>query len=223
MPAPGGWLESENVSVCAGRSESVAVAVNVYGASSGIVADAGTPASTGAEFTSVTWRVIDFVSLRAGLPLSVTLTVEVESPGPGASVGVHVKAPVLTSMLAPGGGVSSENASVCVGASESLAVAVSVSAASSGMVADAGPPASTGAEFTSFTWMLIDLVSLSAGLPLSVTLTVNVYSPGPCASAGVQVKTPVLTSMLAPVGGVTSENASVCAGRSASVAVAVNV
>jgi hypothetical protein len=52
--APGGAPTSENVSVCAGTSLSVAVAVNVYGDSSGIVALAGTFAIAGAAFTSVT-------------------------------------------------------------------------------------------------------------------------------------------------------------------------
>src|ERR1044072_3969664 len=139
-----------------------------------MVADAGTPASTGAEFTSFTWMLIDLVSLSAGLPLSVTLTVNVYSPGPCASAGVQGKTPVLKSMLAPVGGVTSENARVCAGRSASVAVGVDVEAVCSGIVAVAGTTASTGAEFTSSTWMLIDFVSLSAGLPLSVTLTVNV-------------------------------------------------
>jgi hypothetical protein len=52
--APSGAPTSENVSVCAGRSESVAEAVNVYAESSAMVAVAGTAESTGAAFTSVT-------------------------------------------------------------------------------------------------------------------------------------------------------------------------
>jgi hypothetical protein len=51
----------------------------------------------------------------------------------------------------------------------------------------------------------------------------NGYVPGPCASVGIQVNTPVVPSMDAPAGASTSENVSVFAGRSASVAVAVNV
>ena len=47
IAAPDGAPTSENVSVCAGRSESVALAVNVYGTSSGVVAVAGTPESAG--------------------------------------------------------------------------------------------------------------------------------------------------------------------------------
>jgi hypothetical protein len=57
----------------------------------------------------------------------------------------------------------------------------------------------------------------------SLTRTANGWLPGPCASVGVQVNTPVEPSMEAPAGAPTSENVSVFAGRSVSVAVAVNV
>src|SRR6185503_7826277 len=88
------------------------------------------------------------------------------------------------------------------------------------MVAVAGTPASTGAAFVSVTVMLIgDDVLVTP----SLTLTLNGYEPGPCASVGVQLNTPVEPSMLAPVGAPVSENDRVCAGRSASVDVAVNV
>ena len=55
MLAPVGAPTSENVSAWAGRSASVAVAVNVYGANSGTVAVGGTPASTGATFD---WELV---------------------------------------------------------------------------------------------------------------------------------------------------------------------
>src|SRR2546425_1223433 len=63
------------------------------------------------------------------------------------------------------------------------------------------------------------LVSLRAGEPLSVTRTVIVFVPGPCASVGVQVKMPVAGSITASEGApASSEKVIVCAGRSASEA-----
>ncbi len=46
IAAPSGAPNSENVSVCGGRSGSVAVAVNVKATSSGVVRPAGTSAET---------------------------------------------------------------------------------------------------------------------------------------------------------------------------------
>src|SRR2546422_7419712 len=51
---------------------------------------------------------------------------------------------------------------------------------------------STGAVFTSVTITVKLLVSLDGGAPLSVTRTVIRLVLGPCASVGVQVRTPVL-------------------------------
>src|SRR5436190_484516 len=84
----------------------------------------------------------------------------------------------------------------------------------------AGAPTSTGATLTSATVSLIVALSLSDP---SLTTTSKVYTPGPCASVGVQVKTPVVASMLAPVGAPLKLNVKVWAGRSGSVAEAVNV
>ena len=42
--------------------------------------------------------------------------------------------------------------------------------------------------------------ALSAGVPLSVTRTLTLWSAGPWASVGVQVNTPVVESIAAPVG-----------------------
>src|SRR5712664_1495745 len=67
------------------------------------------------------------------------------------------------------------------------------------------------------------LVSLSGGLPLSVTRTVTTLVLGPCASVGVQVNTPVAGLRLTPVGAATSEKVSVFVGMSGSVAVLVTV
>src|SRR5215510_7483516 len=56
--------------------------------------------------------------------------------------------------------------------------------------------------------------------PLSVTLTVIRFVLGACPAVGIQVNRPVLASMLAPTGAPgPSENISVLAGRSGSVAV----
>ncbi len=84
----------------------------------------------------------------------------------------------------------------------------------------AGTFASTGARFASETVSVI--AALVIATP-SLTCTVNKYSPGPCASLGVQVNSPVPASIAVPDGAPRSENVSACAGKSSSVAVAVNV
>src|SRR5262245_3286252 len=122
-------------------------------------------------------------------------------------------------MLAPVEAPTSEDGGVWRGRAASVAVAVNVSAASSGVVALAGTLASTGAALTSVT---VSVPEASAFVTPSLTRTVNGYAPGPCASVGVQVNTPLEPSMPAPDGPLTSENVSVWAGRSASVAVEVS-
>src|SRR3989441_3957277 len=67
------------------------------------------------------------------------------------------------------------------------------------------------------------LVSLSGGLPLSVTRTVMTLVLGPCASLGVQVRTPVAESSVIPLGPATRENVMRFAGKSGSVAELVTV
>src|SRR6185436_5540269 len=146
IAAPAGAPTSENVSVCAGVSLSVAVAVNVYGASSGTVAVAGTFASTGAVLPSMT--VIEIGADELVTP-SLTLTLNGYEPGPCASVGVQLNTPVEPSMVAPAGAPTNENVSVCAGRSASVAVAVNVYGASSGTVAEGGTPARTGATLAS--------------------------------------------------------------------------
>src|SRR6059036_1736570 len=100
MAAPAGAPTSENVSGCAGRSESVALAVNVYAASSGSVALAGTPESTGATFASVT---LSEMAASVFATPSLTRTVNGYVPGPCASVGVQEITPLVPSIVAPAG------------------------------------------------------------------------------------------------------------------------
>src|SRR5438046_10114126 len=107
-------------------------------------------------------------------------------PGPCASVGVQLKAPVPAPIVAPvAAGVPSVSDQVIVfaGTSESVAVTVKANAANSFVVLFPGF-VTTGAEFTSFTVIVIAAEPFIAGLPLSVALTVTGYAPGPCASVG---------------------------------------
>src|SRR6187549_804819 len=87
------------------------------------------------------------------------------------------------------------------------------------MVASSGT-VSTGATFTSLTVRLKLLVTLKAGVPLSVTLSCTGYVPGPWASVGVQAIAPD-GDTVNPVGPLTREKVRELAGRSASVAVAL--
>src|SRR5580765_7037 len=107
--------------------------------------------------------------------------------------------------------------------SASVAVAVKVKRLSSFTVRSVGA-VSTGAELTSLTVIVMVCAALMAGKPLSVTRTVIEAVLGPCASVGVQLKTPVDGSMPAPAGAPASRlKVRIWAGRSASVAEAVNV
>src|SRR6266516_5911910 len=132
-----------------------------------MVALAGTPASTGAALVSVTVRVIAASVLATP---SETRTVNGYEAGPCASVGVHENTPLVAPMLAPAGPLTSENVSVCTGRSESVAVAVNVYAASSGIVAVAGTPANTGATFVLVT---VSVMPASVFVTPSDTRTVN--------------------------------------------------
>ena len=58
---------------------------------------------------------------------------------------------------------------------------------------------------------------------MSVTLTVKILVLGPCASAGVQEKTPLAGLIVAPGGGLTRLKLSVLAGTSESLALAVKL
>ena len=90
----------------AGRSASVAVAVNVSRLPS-LTVLFPIAASTGATLTSLTVMLIVSESLSAGEPLSVTRTVTLYVPGPWLSVGVQVKTPVVALIAAPAGAPAS--------------------------------------------------------------------------------------------------------------------
>src|SRR2546422_369381 len=112
---------------------------------------------------------------------------------------------------------------VLAGTSESVAVTVKASAASSFVVLFPGF-VTTGAEFTSFTVIVIAAELLIGGPPLSVPTIVTGYTPGPCAAFGVQLNAPVVALIVAPVAaGVPSviEYVNVCPA-SGSVATTVN-
>ena len=108
------------------------------------------------------------------------------------------------------------------GISESLAVLVTLKVAPSFIVRFVCP-GNAGATFTSLTIIVKVFVALNGGEPLSVTDTVRVFVLGPCASVGVQVKTPLAELIAALVGAETRLKASVCVGASASVATLVSV
>src|SRR5262245_56915439 len=121
-------------------------------------------------------------------------------------------------MLAPDGGLSRLNVSVLTGVSGSVALSANVSGLPSLMVW-LGIAASTGALFASLTVTVKLFTSLKLGTPSSVTRTVIVLVPGPFASLGVQLNTPLLGLMLAPAGAPGSRlYVNVFAGTSASVA-----
>src|SRR5204863_93780 len=99
---PVGALTKEKVSVFAGRSASVALAVTLRVVCSSIVRSAGT-LNTGARFTSRTVTVNLFVALKAGTPLSVTLTLTTFVLGPCASFGVQLTTPLPRLIVIPVG------------------------------------------------------------------------------------------------------------------------
>src|SRR5438067_1231799 len=121
-------------------------------------------------------------------------------------------------MLAPEGAPGPTlKESVFAGISGSVALAVNVSSVPSFTVW-LGIAASVGAELTSVTRIVIVRLSLWGGAPLSVTRTVTRLIEGPCASAGVQVNTPVFGSIIAPAGAPGSRlKLRVSFGRSGSV------
>src|SRR5580765_6012920 len=149
-------------------------------------------ASTGAEFTSLTVMVMVSEALAAGEPLSVTRMVTRFVLGPWVSLGVHAKTPEAGLIVVPAGAPASRlKVRVCTGRSESVARARKVKrAASLTVLLPMGER--TGALFTSLTVMITAWAALRAGEPLSVTRTVTLLVFGPCASVGVQVKTPVV-------------------------------
>ena len=71
------------------------------------------------------------MSLRVGVPLSVTLTVTVLVLGPCASLGVQVISPLLPLIVIPPGADTSAKVSALAGTSASVAELVTVRVASS--------------------------------------------------------------------------------------------
>src|SRR6266478_997652 len=142
----------------------------------------------------------DVLSLNCGAPLSATSTVIGLMVFTNELSGVQVNMPVAGSMAAPEGAlVPRLKVRVLVGRSPSLAELVRTSVLPAWIVRSA-TWASTGALLTSLTKILNDLELLMGGEPLSVTLIVQSYKPGPCASVGIQLKTPLVAFMLAPGG-----------------------
>ena len=126
MAAPAGaLLPRVKVRVLAGRSGSVAVAVNASGDPS-FTAWSPTGSRVGAWLVSVTVTVMVSLSDLVGVPLSVTTTSKVWGPC-WVSLGVQVKTPLTGSMAAPAGALRRrEKVRVLAGRSGSVAVAVKV-------------------------------------------------------------------------------------------------
>src|SRR5947207_2139693 len=184
------------LSVLAGRSESVAVALTLSAVCSPMVWVPGT-VRTGALFTSFTNAGKLVLSVSRGVPLSETCTVKVRVRGAWGSGGVQAVVPPAETGR-PDGPDTKAKLSVLAGRSGSVAVALTLSAVCSAMVWVPGT-VRTGALFTSFTNAVKLVLSVNGGVPLSETCTVNAFVLGPCDSAGIQVTTPFV-SMLAPAG-----------------------
>src|SRR5581483_3297694 len=125
--------------------------------------------------------------LTALVFVSVTTVVNTLVLGTWPVTGVHVITP-LASIAALVGLASKTYASGLTGTSKSVAVFVTTRLAKPAVVRLpwAG---NTGAVFTSFTVTVKLLVALRP--PLSLTTVVIVFIPGPCASFGVHVMTPL--------------------------------
>src|SRR5262245_20701908 len=133
MAAPAGGEIRLNVSVLAGRSGSLAVAVSVKVLPSLTIWLAMAP-STGGLFTSLAVTKKLLVSLKLGEPLSLTRKVIVVVPEAWFGLGVQVKIPVDGSIAAPAGGLTKLKVRVLVGRSVSVAVLVMISVTPSLMV-----------------------------------------------------------------------------------------
>src|SRR5437762_2908643 len=104
---PAGPDTSAKVSVLAGMSASVAVALTFNAVSSLIVWLAGI-VSAGAVFTSLTTTVRLLVALRLGVPSSKTRTVTTLVLGPCASLGVQAIAPFAATVRPAGPGTKAQ-------------------------------------------------------------------------------------------------------------------
>jgi hypothetical protein len=141
--------------------------------------------------------VIVSESLSGGEPLSDTMTVAGKVPH---AVGVQLKAPVTALIVAPEGAPAPRlKVRVFAGMSASVAVAVKVTGAPT--VPDLFPMGDrTGATFASVTVTWIVSESDRLGPVFSVAMIVIGNTPGPCASVGVHVNTPVETWIDVPAG-----------------------
>src|SRR2546425_4757967 len=102
-----------------------------------------------------------------------------------------------------------------VGMSESEATIWLVNGLPSSMTSVPGF-ARVGALFTSVTKIVTVCVVVGLGEPSSLTRTRKLFVLGPCASLGVQLKTPVSGSIVAPLGAPDKLKVKCCAGRSES-------
>src|SRR5258706_7465484 len=141
--------------------------------------------------------------------------------GPCASVGVHVNTPVAGLIAALVGALARLKLSGFVGRSESEAETVKVSNVPSTTVW-VSMAANSGAAFTSLTIARNVCVALKLGVPLSVTITLIELVPGPCASLGVQVKTP-LDALIVALDGAPAPRLNISVSSSGSLAELVNV
>src|SRR5262245_38236186 len=123
-------------------------------------------------------------------------------------------------MLAPAGAPTRLKVGVLAGRSESFQPAVKVSVLPSSIDAVTGTPVSVGSLLTSRT---CSVTGASVWSMPSLTRTIKLWSPGPWASLGVQVKTPVEGLIEALAGAFTREKVKPWAGTSASVALAVKL
>src|SRR2546421_6131211 len=142
--------------------------------------------------------------------------------GPCASLGVQLIAPLAGLMVMPVGALTNAKVKLLAGMSSFIndtATTEIFSLAYATLVRTV----STGALFTSLTITWNVLVTLRAGTPLSVTLTLTAFVLGPCASVGVQLIAPLAGLMIMPAGELTSAKVKLLAGRSASVALALTL
>src|SRR5436309_3096981 len=114
-------------------------------------------------------------------------------------MGVQLKTPVAPLMPAPAGAPIRVYVKVFLGSSLPISLAVKLKRLPS-LTVLLPMATSTGAWLTSLTVTVIDSSAWRLGLPLSVIRTMKVYEPGPWASVGVQLKTPVAALMPAPEG-----------------------
>lgn len=193
--APMGRLEADSVRVLSGISGSVDAIAKVRSTPSSTERDEGT-VSDGGLLTSLTEMVS--VCVLVSEPSETTIAIAIVA-GPWASVGVQVKTPAEVIAAPEGAPGPNVNVKVFAGMSASVAVAVKVRRVCSFTVLSP-TGLRVGDRFASLTVTTIVSESNLAGEPLSVTVMVTEYRPGPCDSEGVQLNTPVTGSIVEPAG-----------------------